>query len=314
MPVTNTQVVNFLRNKEGLTLSKVEKEAGIPRGMLSKAVSGERELNQDHLAKLYPVLVGYGWKEFYKTKAKVIAVVNHKGGVGKTTTTLNLGRALVLLGHKVLVIDMDSQGNLSQALGVDNPQKQVMHALIDDEPLPVYPIAENFDLSPSDLTLASREIEMIRMVLSELQLQRALEPKLSDYDYILIDCPPALNVFTTSALIAANACMITLQPEISALKGVSGLFEHIFQIQRRLNSGLYIEGVLITMVDHRFNIHRDIIDQVRNQLSAFRIFDTQIRLNVALKESQISQIDIFQYEPTSNGAKDYMNLAKEITR
>lgn len=310
--ITGEQVLNFLKNKEGLTLAKVEKEAAIPKGTLSKSLNGERELNQDHLTKLYPVLVGYGWKEFYRSKAKVIAVVNHKGGVGKTTTTLNLGKALVLHGYKVLVIDMDSQGNLSQALGIDSPDKQVMHAVLDDEPLPVYSIAPNFDLSPSDLTLASRESEMIRMVLSELQLQRAIAPKLSEYDYILIDCPPALNVFTTSALIAANSCLITLQPEISALKGVKGLFDHIFQVQRRLNSGLHIEGVLLTMVDNRLNIHRDIIEQVRSQLNSFKIFNTQIRMNVSLKESQISQIDIFGYDGSSNGAKDYMNLAKEI--
>lgn len=310
--ITNEQVLTFLTNKDGLTLSKVEKEAQIPKGMLSKSLSGERELNQDHLTKLYPVLVGYGWKEFFQSKAKVIAIVNHKGGVGKTTTTLNLGKALVLSGHKVLVIDIDSQGNLSQALGVDNPDKQVLHAIIDDEPLPIYPISENFDLSPSDLSLASREIEMIRMVLSELQLQRAIESKLSQYDYILIDCPPALNVFTTSALIAANSCLVTLQPEIAALKGVKGLFDHIFQVQKRLNTNLHIEGVLLTMVDQRLNIHRDIIEQVRQQLSPFKIFKTQIRMNVALKESQISQIDIFEYDSNSNGAKDYMSLAKEI--
>ena len=310
--ITSYQVLNFLKNKEGLTLAKVEKEAGIPKGTLSKSLKGERELNQEHLSKLFPVLIGYGWKEFYPSKAKVIAVINHKGGVGKTTTTLNLGRALVLSGFKVLVIDMDSQGNLSQALGVDNPDKQVMHAIIDDEPLPVYAISQNFDLSPSDLTLAGRETEMIRMVLSELQLQRAIAPKLSEYDYVLIDCPPALNIFTTSALIAANSCLITLQPEIAALKGVKGLFDHIFQVQRRLNSGLHIEGVLLTLVDARLNVHRDIIGQVRSQLSAFKIFNTQIRVNVALKESQISQIDIFSYDANSNGAKDYMNLAKEI--
>ena len=310
--ITNAQVLTFLTNKDGLTLSKVEKEAQIPKGMLSKSLSGERELNQDHLTKLYPVLVGYGWKEFFQSKAKVIAIVNHKGGVGKTTTTLNLGKALALSGHKVLVIDIDSQGNLSQALGVDNPDKQVLHAIIDDEPLPIYPISENFDLSPSDLTLASREIEMIRMVLSELQLQRAIESKLSQYDYILIDCPPALNVFTTSALIAANSCLVTLQPEIAALKGVKGLFDHIFQVQKRLNTNLHVEGVLLTMVDQRLNIHRDIIEQVHQQLNPFRVFNTQIRLNVALKESQISQIDIFEYDSNSNGAKDYMSLAREI--
>jgi chromosome partitioning protein len=310
--ISNKQVIAFLKNKEGLTFAKIEKEAQLPKGTISKIISGGREFNAEHLNKLYPVLVGYGWKEFFQSKAKVISVVNHKGGVGKTTTTINLGKALVLLGYKVLVIDIDSQGNLSQALGVDTPDKQVMHAIIDDEPLPIYPISENFDLSPSDLSLASREIEMIRMVLSELQLKRAIEPKLSEYDYILIDCPPALNIFTTSALIASNSCIVTLQPEIAALKGVKGLFDHIFQVQRRVNSGLHIEGIVLTLVDTRLNLHRDIIQQVNEQLSAFKIFDSQIRLNVALKESQISQIDIFAYDSESKGANDYMKLAKEL--
>lgn len=310
--ITNEQVITFLKNKEGLTFAKIEKEAQLAKGTISKITSGGREFNAEHLKKLYPVLVGYGWKEYFHSKAKVISVVNHKGGVGKTTTTINLGKALVLLGYKVLVIDVDSQGNLSQALGVDTPEKQVMHAIIDDEELPIYPISENFDLSPSDLSLASREIEMIRMVLSELQLKRALEAKLSEYDYILIDCPPALNIFTTSALIASNSCIVTLQPEIAALKGVKGLFDHIFQVQRKVNSGLHIEGIVLTLVDTRLNLHRDIIQQVNEQLSAFKIFNSQIRLNVALKESQISQIDIFSYDADSKGANDYMKLAKEL--
>lgn len=310
--ISNEQVITFLKNKEGLTFAKIEKEAQLPKGTISKITSGGREFNAEHLNKLYPVLVGYGWKEYFQSKAKVISIVNHKGGVGKTTTTINLGKALVLMGYKVLVIDIDSQGNLSQALGVDTPEKQVMHAIIDDEQLPIYSIGENFDLSPSDLSLASREIEMNRMVLSELQLKRAIETKLSEYDYILIDCPPALNIFTTSALIASNSCIVTLQPEIAALKGVKGLFDHIFQVQRKVNSSLHIEGIVLTLVDTRLNLHRDIIQQVNEQLSAFKIFNSQIRLNVALKESQISQIDIFSYDSESKGANDYMNLAKEL--
>ena len=310
--ISNAQVIAFLKNKEGLTFAKIEKEATIPKGTISKTINGGRDFNAEHLTKLYPVLVSYGWKEFFQSKAKVISIVNHKGGVGKTTTTLNLGKALVLQGNRVLVIDMDSQGNLSQALGVDTPDKQVMNAIIDDEPLPIYPISENFDLSPSDLSLASREIEMIRSVLSELQLKRVIEPKLSEYDYILIDCPPALNIFTTSALIASDSCIVTLQPEIAALKGVKGLFDHIFQVQRKINSNLRIEGIVLTLVDIRLNIHRDIISQVNAQLSSFRIFKSQIRANVSLKESQISQIDVFSYDAQSKGAIDYLNLAKEL--
>jgi chromosome partitioning protein len=262
---------------------------------------------------LYPILIKYGFNEYAITRAKVISVVNHKGGVGKTTTTLNLGKALVKLGYRVLLIDMDSQGNLSQALGYDSPEKQVVQALLKDEELPIYSIAPNYDLSPSDLELAYADLELVQAVGGVNQLKNAIAPIRSQYDYIFIDCPPALNIFTNSALVASTGCLVTLQPEASALKGVNNLFDRIIQVRDRINYELTIEGIVLTMVDTRLKVHRDMIDYIKESLANFKIFGTVIRQNVALKESQIAQQDIFEYASDSNGAQDYLKLAQELS-
>jgi chromosome partitioning protein len=238
--------------------------------------------------------------------------VNHKGGVGKTTTTINLGKALNKLGFKVLLVDMDSQGNLSQSLGIDNPEKQVVNALLKNEELPVVQIGENYDLSPSDLELAFADLELVQAVGGVNQLKNKLNPLREKYDYILIDCPPALNIFTNSALVASNGCLVTLQPEVSAMKGINNLFERISQVRERINPELVVEGIVLTMVDKRLKVHRDMIEYVYKTLSNFKIYKTEIRNNVSVKESQISQINIFDYDSNSNGAIDYMNLAKEF--
>lgn len=311
--LTHERTVSFLKQNPALSLSVLEKEAQLPVSTLSKALTGDRQLNPKHLSSLYPILVKYGFKEFANEKAKVISVVNHKGGVGKTTTTLNLGKALVKLGHRVLLIDMDSQGNLSQALGYDNPEKQVVQALLSNDPLPIFPIAANYDLAPSDLELAYADLELVQAVGGVNQLRNAIAPIRSQYDYIFIDCPPALNIFTNSALVASTGCLVTLQPEASALKGVNNLFDRITQVRDRINYELTIEGIVLTMVDARLKVHRDMIEYIKNTLSNFRIFSTAIRMNVALKESQIAQQDIFKYASDSNGAQDYLKLAQELS-
>lgn len=311
--LTHERALSFLKQNPALSLSVLEKEAQLSASTLSKALTGDRQLNPKHLASLYPILVKYGFKEFANERAKVISVVNHKGGVGKTTTTLNLGKALVKLGYRVLLIDMDSQGNLSQALGHDNPEKQVVQALLKGEPLPVISIAEHYDLAPSDLELAYADLELVQAVGGVNQLKNAIAPIRSQYDYIFIDCPPALNIFTNSALVASTGCLVTLQPEASALKGVNNLFDRITQVRDRINYELTIEGIILTMVDARLKVHRDMIEYIKNTLSNFNIFSTVIRQNVALKESQISQQDIFEYAPDSNGAKDYFKLAQEFS-
>jgi len=310
--LSHDKSILFLRRNPALSISILEKEAGLPNSTLAKALGGDRILNAKHLNALYPILVKYGYNESQYKKARVISIVNHKGGVGKTTTTINLGKALVKLGFKVLLVDMDSQGNLSQSLGIDNPEKQVVNALLKNEDLPVVVIDENYHLSPSDLELAYADLELVQAVGGVNQLKNKLTPLRELYDYILIDCPPALNIFTNSALVASNGCLVTLQPEVSAMKGVNNLFERISQVRERINPELVVEGIVLTMVDKRLKVHRDMIEYVNQSLNNFKIYNTQIRINVALKESQISQINIFDYDNNSNGATDYMSLAKEF--
>ncbi|WP_247236736.1 ParA family protein [Telluribacter sp. SYSU D00476] len=310
--LTHEKAVEFFQKNPALSLSVIEKEAGLPSSTLSKAVAGKRNLNEKHLQALQPVVSKYGYRDQQQSKAKIISIINHKGGVGKTTTTINLGKALSLLGNRVLLIDMDSQGNLTQALGIDEPERQVVNSLLQSEPLPLYSIAEGYDLAPSDLELAYADLELVQAVGGVNQLRNALAPLRPQYDYILIDCPPALNIFTNSSLVASNSCLITLQPEASAMKGVSNLFDRIFQVRDRINYELKVEGIVLTMVDKRLKVHRDMIEYVNNTLGDFPIFKTEIRNNVTIKESQIAQQDIFSYAEHSNGAEDYMNLAKEL--
>lgn len=310
--ITHEAAVQFLQRNPALSKSTLEEEAGLARTTLASAISGRRRLNAEHLTRLLPVLRRYGYREDSAAQARVISVINHKGGVGKTTTTLNLGRALSLLGKRVLLVDMDSQGNLSQALGVDEPSEQVADALLHKKPLPVLAIAEGYDLAPSDLELAYADLKLVQEVGGVNRLRNALAPLLGRYDYVFIDCPPALNIFTNSALVASHACLVTVQPEASSMKGLNNLFERITQVRDDINYGLTIEGIVLTLVDKRINVHRDAIDHLRQTLGNLRIFRTQIRQNVDLKESQLSQQDVFTYRAASNGAADYRSLALEF--
>ncbi len=310
--LTHEEALSFFRRKPALSVSAIEKQAGLPSGTLAKAISGDRTLNEKHLSALYPILRDYGYAEMAERKARIISVVNHKGGVGKTTTTLNLGKALALAGYRVLLVDMDSQGNLTQSLGLDELEKQVVHALLKNEPLPIVTIDTNLDLAPSDLELAYADLELVQAVGGVNQLKNALAPVRGNYDFIFIDCPPALNIFTNSSLVASHSCLVTLQPEASSMKGVNHLFDRVAQVRDRINYELKVEGILLTMVDKRLNVHRDMIHNIHEALSNFRIFKTEIRTNVALKESQVAQQDIFTYQKDSNGATDYKNLATEF--
>ncbi|GAB3044272.1 ParA family protein [Spirosoma pulveris] len=312
--ITNEHVIEFLNKKAALSLSTIEKEAGLPASTLAKAIAGTRRLNDRHLSLLEPVLMAYGLKLHPQRtkKARVVSVVNHKGGVGKTTTTINLGRALSLLGHRVLVIDIDSQGNLSQSLGIDNPEQQLYESLVHHHALPIVTIAETFDLIPSNLDLAKYERDLTHSPSGSMRLRTALAPILDQYDFIFIDCPPALNIFTNSALIASSSALVVLEPETSSVKGVNNLFELIEEIRQFFNEKLVIDGILLTRVDRRLILHKDLIKTVRQDLATFGVFNTEIRLNAALKESQYAQQDIFQYQGGSTGAQDYNQLAIEF--
>lgn len=309
--LTNEQAISFLKTKEALSVSAIEKEAGLPISTLVKAAGGKRKLNESHLTQLEPVLIKYGLNGAKVRKARVISIVNHKGGVGKTTTTINMGRALSLIGNKVLVIDMDSQGNLSQSLGIDNPEQQLYQTLVSNNPLPILSIVNDFDLVPSNLELAKYERDLTHSPSGTLRLKNALMPVIDAYDFILIDCPPALNIFTNSALIASTSALVVLEPEISAVKGVNNLFELIEEIRQYFNDRLAIDGILLTRVNRQLSLHKEVIRAVRQDLAVFNVFTTEIRLNTAIKESQYAQQDIFRYNPTCTGATDYKQLAAE---
>lgn len=309
--LTNEMVIDFLRrNKRSIVQKSVEVEAQLPQGKLTRVLNGERQLSAKELGRLEMVLVPLGITA--PRSARIIAVANHKGGVGKTTTTLNLGRALTLEGFRVLLVDLDAQGNLSQSLGVDEPGRQVVDALLQGPPLEIVPIAEGFDLAPSDIRMAASELELINAIGGYQRLGKAIAPERSKYDFIFIDCPPALNIFTNSALACADSCLVTIQPEVSSLKGLNNLFERIYLIRDEINQRLRVEGVLITQVHPRLVIHNHLMDQVKQTIGGVRVYDTRIMENVAIKESQLEQKDIFTYDRNSRGAQDYKALAEEF--
>ncbi|MEI7582890.1 ParA family protein [Runella sp.] len=310
--ITQEIVFRFLQMKPALNHSQIEKEAGLPSKTLYKAQGGLIKLNEKHLAKLLPILRDYGFTEELFSKARVISIVNHKGGVGKTTSTINLGKALSLLGNRVLMIDMDSQGNLSQCFGVHQPEEQVIDSLLDKRPLPILEIEPLLHLSPSDIQMAYRELELVNSIGSEKRLFNKLSPFLENYDFILIDCPPALNVLTTCSLVASHECLIPIQPEASAYHGVENLFNRILEIREHLNYSLRVRGIFFTMVHKKQSIHRNMIDHIREVYGHFKIFDSQIEMSTTIKQSQVAKKDLFDYSPKSLSANQYLDLAKEL--
>lgn len=310
--LTHDEVFKFLKKKPTLSHSGLNKEAGLPTGTLAKAMNGQRTLTETHLRALEPVLSQYGIEEFRSRRATVLAVVNHKGGVGKTTTTINLGKGLVNRGQSVLLIDIDSQGNLSQSLGIHNPEQQLLQALTQSTAMPVLRLHDSYHLVPSDLELSRAESELIKTPSGVLRFRNALAPLLAQYDYILIDCPPSLNIFTYSALVASTAALVVLEPEASAVKGMYNLLELIHDIRESFNPRLVIEGIVMAQVNPQLVLHRELMAKVRADLKGQPFFKTEIRQNVAIAESQYVGKDIFDYKPTSTGAADYQALADEV--
>ena len=307
-------VLRFLQMKSALNLSQIEKEAGLPSKTLYKAQGGLINLNENHLSKLLPVLRSYGYSEELFSKAKVISVVNHKGGVGKTTSTINIGKALSLMGNRVLMIDIDSQGNLSQCFGIHRPVSQLIDALLDKTPLPIIEIDSKLHIVPSDIQMAYRELELVNSIGSEKRLYNKLVPFLDKYDYILIDCPPSLNILTTCSLVASHECLIPIQPEASAYHGVENLFNRIFEIREHLNYSLKVKGIFFTMVHKNQSVHRGMMEHIKEVYSHFTIFDTLIEVSTTIKQSQVAKKDLFTYSGKSGSANQYMELTKEVIK
>lgn len=243
--------------------------------------------------------------------AKVIAVANHKGGVGKTTSVACIGAGLARHGKRTILIDLDAQQNLTFTLmGDKETESSVYDSLTKGTPLPVVEIRENLDLVPSSLELARAETDLSSKLMREAQLKNRIEDIAGDYDYILLDCPPSLGIVTTNALVAATELYIPLTAEALPLKGLTMLDEVVEEIRQAINPRLELGGVFITRYNNR-KLNKDVVDAISSRYGS-KVFSTKIRENIALAEMPVTGMSIYDYDPTSNGAKDYEALTGEI--
>jgi len=247
--------------------------------------------------------------------AKTIAIANQKGGVGKTTTAVNLSASLANLGQKILLIDVDPQANATSGVGIDktHSRRTTYHALVLNHPLEDLKIRNDFgfEVVPSDRNLAGAEVELISMPNRELLLKAAIEPIQAQYDFILLDCPPALNLLTINALAAADSLLVPVQCEYYALEGVSELFNTLARLRRVVNPHLKIEGLLLTMYDERTNLAPAVAADLRGFYSGL-VFETTIPRNVRLAEAPSYGKPVNFYDAKSRGAEAYSLLAKEV--
>ncbi|NIZ60630.1 chromosome partitioning protein ParA [Sedimentitalea sp. CY04] len=252
---------------------------------------------------------------------RIVAIANQKGGVGKTTTTINLAAALVETGLRVLVVDLDPQGNASTGLGIDSTDRNLTtyDLLIGESPLnEVIRATEIEDLCivPATVDLSSADIELIANERRSFLLYDALRQTAMDeyeWDYILIDCPPSLNLLTVNAMIAANSVLIPLQSEFFALEGVSQLMMTIRDVRQTANSDLRIEGIVLTMYDKRNNLSQQVEQDARDNLGDL-VFETKIPRNVRVSEAPSYALPVLQYDPNSQGAQAYRSLADELIK
>jgi chromosome partitioning protein len=251
-----------------------------------------------------------------QTTARVIAIVNQKGGVGKSTTAVNLGASLALLGRRVLVIDIDPQGNTTTGVGVDKRavERDIYSVLLGGTPLAevVRPTeVENLYIVPATLNLAGAEVELVSTLQRENRLKSALSKVVGDYDVILIDCPPSLGLLTINALTAATEVIIPVQAEYYALEGLSQLVAIVRRIKEGLNPQLAIRGVLITMFDGRTKLATEVVEEVHRYFPD-RVFHTQIPRNIRLSEAPSYGKPAILFDVKSRGAQAYLSLAKEL--
>jgi chromosome partitioning protein len=245
--------------------------------------------------------------------SKVISISNHKGGVGKTTSAINIGAGLNKLGKRVLLIDLDPQANLSQSLGLTDQERTIYGAIRGEYKLQPIEITKGLEVIPSTLDLSGAEVEMSGEAGREYILRELLEPIRAYYDYILIDSPPSLGLLTINSFTASDEIFIPLQAQYLALQGLTKLLEVVEKIKKRLNKDLKVGGVLITQYDSRKVLNRDVVATIEAHFKGI-VFKSRIRDNVALAEAPAQSLDIFRYNAKSYGAEDYLSLCKEIIK
>ena len=248
---------------------------------------------------------------------KIIAVTNQKGGVGKTTTAGNTSAGIAKLGYRVLLIDTDPQGNATSGVGVDKRSvKYSSYSIMVDEvraeDAVVHTEFENLDVIPSSIELAAAELELADFEHREARLKNALAAVKSEYDYILIDCPPSLGLITTNALCASDTILVPIQPEYYALEGLSQLIATVRLVKRKYNPYLEIEGVLLTMYDGRLNLTQQVVQEVKKFFPK-KVFSSVIPRGVRLSEAPSFGMPVMYFDKSCKGASAYMDLAREIT-
>lgn len=245
---------------------------------------------------------------------KTIAILNHKGGTGKTTSTLNIGAGLARLNKKTLLVDMDPQSNLTEGLGIRDVKTSIYESISDIKyktPLPIIEISEYLHIVPSSLDLLGAELELVSRPNRERIFATLLEPLKKMYDYIIIDCPPALGMLTMNALVPCDTVLVPLEADFYSYRGIDRLVTIIETVQLHFNPTLDIGGVFITKCNPQRLLTKSIRESVKKHFND-KLFETIIRVNVDLAEAPVSGIDIFTYAPTSNGAKDYSDLVNEL--
>ena len=248
---------------------------------------------------------------------KAIAIFNQKGGVGKTTTNINLATCLAIKGKKILILDIDPQGNTTSGVGISKKDLDITthEILVEDTYHPEEAIIstgiENLDIMPASVQLAGAEVELIELAGREKRLKRAIDILKPKYDYIFIDCPPSLGILTINSLTAVDSVLIPIQCEFYALEGVSQLMSTIDIVRRNMNPDLKIEGVILSMFDGRTNLSIQVVEEVKNYFKE-KVYTTVIPRNVRLAEAPSYGMPVIQYDPKSAGAQAYMEFADEF--